>query len=230
MSAASVRASTASDQEVGPGSTPRAALHSLNVQPIPLLAARKLIERNHYFHSLPGGTHLTFGVFSEGSLVGALMLGVGPFNSPSLVKGANAGDCLTLTRLWLADELHPNSESRVLGVLVRALRRDTQVKFLLTYADMAQGHLGTIYQATNWTYTGLSDAMPLYDVGDGRLRHSRSLSHAYGTHSLRHFANHGVEVKVVNQTRKHRYLYFLDPTWRERLLPPVIPYPKHGRE
>ena len=158
--------------------------------------------------------------------MGALSLGAGPFNAHSLVGYASPDDCLTLSRLWITDELPSNSESRVLGLVIRALRRDTSLKFLLTYADPAQGHLGIIYQASNWLYTGLSDAMPLYDLGDGRLRHSRSLSHAYGTHSMQHFADHGVDVKVVKQIRKHRYIYFLDPAWRSRLQVPVHPYPK----
>ena len=205
-------------------------LQQLRVQPIPIMIARKLIERNHYLHSLPGGTHLTFGVFDNKNLAGALTLGAGPFNAPSLVNGATAGDCLTLSRLWLSDELPPNSESRVLGLVIRALRRDTSLKFLLTYADPAQGHLGIIYQASNWIYNGLSDAMPLYDLGDGRLRHSRSLSHSFGTHSMRHFAQRGVPIKAVQQSRKHRYIYFLDPTWRKRILAEVFPYPKLAQE
>jgi hypothetical protein len=86
--------------------------------------------------------------------------------------------------------------------------------------------LGIIYQATGWFYTGLSEAMPLYDVGDGKLWHSRSLSHAYGTHSVQHFARHGIEVKLAPQSAKHRYLYFLDRNWQYRLRVPQLPYPK----
>jgi hypothetical protein len=89
-----------------------------------------------------------------------------------------------------------------------------------------RGHLGTIYQATGWVYTGPSEAMPLYDLGDGKARHSRSLSHAYGTHSVQHFSRHGVLVKLVPQQAKRRYLYFLDPDWRRRLKGPALPYPK----
>ncbi len=111
-------------------------------------------------------------------------------------------------------------------MVIRSLRINTSLKFLLTYADPAQGHISTIYQATNWLYTGLSDAMPLYDLGDGKLHHSRSLAHAYGTHSMRYFAEHGVPIKAVAQSRKHRYVYFLDPNWRDRLLASVLPYPK----
>jgi ParB family chromosome partitioning protein len=106
--------------------------------------------------------------------------------------------------------------------------RNTKLKFLVTYADPAQGHLGTIYQATNWHYTGRSEAMPLYDVGDGEARHSRSLSHSYRTHSMRHFAAHGVHVKLVPQSRKYRYVYFLDLGRRPRLRVPVLPYSKHA--
>jgi hypothetical protein len=192
--------------------------------------AKVLIVQYHYLHSLPGGTCLAFGVFLGNRLLGALTLGVGPLNAYSLVDGARPEDCLVLTRLWLSDELPSNSESRVLGVVLRSLRRHTRVKFLVSYADPAQGHLGFIYQASNWLYAGRSQATPLYDLGDGRARHSRSLSHAYGTHSVEHFARHGVPVKLVPQAAKHRYVHFLDPGWRRRLAVPVLPYPKPGAD
>jgi hypothetical protein len=185
-----------------------------------------MVERHHYLHSLPGGTRLSFGVFTGSRLMGALTLGVGPLNAYSLVEGAIPDDCLTLTSLWLSDELPKNSESRFIGVVLRSLKRHTNLKFLISYADPAQGHTGGIYQATGWVYTGLSEAMPMYDLGDGKARHSRSLSHAYGTHSMEHFFRHGVKVRLVPQQAKHRYLSFLDSAWRERLKGPALPYPK----
>lgn len=181
---------------------------------------------HHYLHSLPGGTCLAFGVFLETRLMGAITLGVGPKLVHCLVEGASPDDCLTLTRLWLSDDLPKNSESRVLGIVVRSLHKHTALKFLVTYADPWQGHLGIIYQAAGWFYTGLSEAMPLYDIGDGKPRHSRSLSHAYGSHSVRHFRNHGVDVRLVPQAAKHRYVYFLGAVWRPRLRLRVLPYPK----
>jgi hypothetical protein len=169
---------------------------------------------------------MAFGVFLGRRLLGALTLGVGPLNAYSLVEGATPDDCLTLARLWLSDELPQNSESRFLGVVLRGLKRHSRLKFLISYADPAQGHLGIIYQATGWLYTGLSEAMSLYDVGDGKARHSRSLSHAYGTHSVEHFSRHGIQVNLVPQQAKHRYVYFLDPSWQEQLQVPVLAYPK----
>jgi hypothetical protein len=185
-----------------------------------------MVERHHYLHSLPGGTHLAFGAFNSSRLLGILTLGAGPYNAASLVDGAKAGDCLTLTRLWLSDCLPPNSESRVISIVMRSVRRHTHVRFVLSYADPAHGHIGTIYQACGWLYTGLSEAMPLYDVGDGVAHHSRSLAHSFGSHSVRHFADHGVEVKLIPQLPKHRYIRFLDESWKGRLHIPVLPYPK----
>lgn len=207
-------------------SIPREVFRSISVRPVPFSVAKPIIERGHYLHTMPGGCKLTFGVFKESNLLGVLTFGVGPMNAFKLVEGATPEDCMTLTRLWLADELPKNAESFVLGLVIRALKTHTSLRFLVTYADPSAGHVGTIYQASNWVYTGLSDASPLYDIGDGKLRHSRSLSNHYGTHSITHFQGHDVEVTVISQSPKHRYCFFLDPEWRSKLRVPVLAYPK----
>ena len=226
MSAVGVVESTVCNRQIGAGSNPSAALHAIRVIPVAIRIAKQIIVRHHYLHTLPGGTCLAFGILIQRSLAGALTLGVGSTNAHRLVEGASPENCLSLTRLWMSDDLPPNSESRVLGIVIRGLRRHTNIKFLVTYADPSQGHVGTIYQATNWVYTGVSSAMSRYDVGDGKPRHSRSLGHSFGTHSVRYFAAHGVKIKMVPQTAKHRYLFFLDSSWRGRLAVPHLPYPK----
>ena len=225
-SVAGVGASTASFHEVGPGASPRATLHAIRVLPIGPSIAKSLIATGHYLHSYPGGTRLAFGAFLRGALLGALTLGVGPKLSYQLVVGAKPEECVTLTRLWLSDQLPRNSEARVLGVVLRALKSHTSLKFIVAYADPSAGHLGTIYQATGWYYTGLSAAMPKYDLGDGILRHSRSVGYMFGTHSQRHFEAKGVSLKPVPQPAKHRYVYLLDPSAKDRLRVPVLPYPR----
>lgn len=226
--AGSVAAAQPEDRRAGGGATPTPALQSFMVQPVPFSVARRLLEREHYLHSFPGGTKLAFGAFLGTRLLGALTLGAGPAQAYALVEGATPDDCLTLSRLWLSDELPRNSESRFIGVVLRCLRKHTNLKFLVSYADPAQGHMGTIYQATGWVYTGLSQATPLYDIGDGKQYHSRSLSHAFGSHGIAHFQKHGVQVKLLPQQAKHRYLCFLDSAWRGRLKGPAMVYPKIG--
>jgi hypothetical protein len=203
-----------------------AALHFIQVRPIPFIVAKKLITEHHYLHSLPGGTMLTFGIFVGSDIFGAMAFGAGPQNAFNLVNRASRQDCLTLTRLWLDDQLPPNAESRVIGIVLKALKRYTYVKFVVTYADPSQEHVGTIYQATNWLYTGLSKMTPLYDIGDGKPKHSRSLGQIYGTHSVKYLSGQGLPVKLVPQSAKHRYLYFLNSSWQDRLKVRVLPYPK----
>ena len=203
-----------------------AIVKDLNIAPISQIDAKEILIPNHYLHSFPGGTKLSFGVYLDARLLGALTFGVGPYLGYKLVKDASPDDVVTLTRLWLSDGLPKNSESRVIGIVLRSLRKETSLKFVLAYSDPAAGHVGTIYQATNWLYTGLSSATPLYDIGDGIMHHSRSLAHQLGSHSIRYLTYRGIVVKTVPQMAKHRYIYFLDDSWRTRLLVPVLPYPK----
>ena len=211
-----------------PGASPRTALQSIFVRPIPNRVAKELLEREHYLHSLPAGTQVALGAFVGDRIVGALAFGVGPLNSNHLVDAALQSDCVTLTRLWLSDELPKNSESRALALALRALKQHTSLGFALAYADPAQGHVGTVYQAANWIYTRLSQSSDLYDFGDGVARHSRTVGFSLGTRSIRHLRQQGIHVRLVPTARKHRYVYFLDPSWRERLLVPVLRYPKRG--
>lgn len=227
MSAVSVKGCTTSiPQGVRAGSIPSTALHDLKVIPVAFVIAKRLIEKHHYLHSLPGGTMLTFGVFLDKKLMGAATLGAGPYNAHCLIDDTKPEDCLTLTRLWLSDDLPSNSESRVIGIILRALKKNTSVRFIISYSDPQYQHVGTIYQATGWLYTGLSQSMPLYDLGSGKLHHSRSLGHVLGSHSISYLNNNGLKVKTIPQSGKNRYIYLLDQTLKSRLRVPVLPYLK----
>ena len=209
----------------GGGSTPTPALQGLRVELVAHRVAKSVLRR-HYLGSLPGATQISLGVFNGAGLEGAVTLGCGPINGHRIVEGASRGDCLTLTRLWLSDRLPKNSESRVLGIVARLLRSHTDVRFLVSYADPAYGHLGTIYQAVGWTYVGTSPGADLYRIGNGKPQHARTLGHRLGSHSLRYLRSQGLHVEPVPQQPKHKYVLFLDRSWSERLIPEPQSYPK----
>ena len=230
--AGSAAASTPPVQGGDGGANPTPALQlfprDLTLLIVPPAVAAQLFIRHHYLHSAPAGMKLALGVFAGRGLAGAVGLNSGPINAWRLVDGACRADCLCLARLWLADDLPRNCESRVLGLVVRVLRRHTTVKFLVSYADPAAGHIGTIYQAAGWLYTGTAEAQPLMDLGDGIPRHTRSIASVLGTHSATYFRRQGMDVLLVATIPKHRYLTFVAPSWRPRLRAPVLPYPKKG--
>ncbi|MCH8030832.1 MAG: FAD-dependent oxidoreductase [Bacteroidetes bacterium] len=161
------------------------------------------------------------------------VIGAGPFNIHRLFKGAEPDQVVCLSRLWLSDRCGRNSESRVLGIICRSLRQwRPDLKALIAYSDPSAGHRGVIYKAAGFTYLGRSDVMPLYQLADGTIHHSRTLSHRFGTHSMAHLQAQGVEIHTVPQAPKHLYVALLDPTWKARLTRAILPYPtledEHG--
>ena len=176
---------------------------------------------------MPAGTKLALGAFLCDRLIGAATFGVGPMSGHRLLRDARAVDGITLTRFVLLPERPANAASRILGVVLRMIRRETDKKFVLTYADPEHGHHGGIYQAAGFLYVGASEPQPALDLGDGVPRHSRSVASAFGTHSREHFARHGLAVRAVPVAPKHTYLWVV-PEWRDRLLLPSQTYPKRG--
>jgi hypothetical protein len=233
--AGSVAAARLDYQQAGGGAIPTPALQSqllfrpkdIKVRPVAHGIARQICETKHYLKSYPGGSLLAFGVFVQSSLLGVAVLGVGPTNVHRLFQRTDPRRVACLSRFWLDDRLGRNCESRALAIILRHLKRDQEViKALVAYSDPLAGHNGAIYRAAGFWYLGLSTAMPRYRLPDGRDYHSRSLSHAYGTHSLKHFKDHGIEIQLVEQSPKHTYVALVDTSWQERLLVAPLAYPK----
>ena len=233
IGAGGVRVCTAPTHGARAGSSPSSALQApaffkprdLAVRPISHRVARDLCVKHHYLNSYPGGSLFNFGVFAGHALLGVAVVGVGPFNIHRLFRDAEPGEVVCLSRLWIDDRCGRNSESRVLGIILRQLRRhQSGVKAVVSYSDPAAGHTGMVYRAAGFLYLGRSEAMPKYRLSDGSVHHSRSLGHRLGTHSLVHLRAHGLEVHTVPQAPKFIYVALIDASWRDRLTRRVLPY------
>ena len=103
------------------------------------------------------------------------------------------------------------------------------MRLIVSFADPNQGHIGTIYQAGNWLYSGFANSTPKYRTKDGRVLHNRQVSKTgvkpqYG--EMR--AVPKIEdCEVIPQLDKHRYLYPLDDAMRKQIEPLRQPYPKY---
>jgi hypothetical protein len=230
--AASERVGISPSQGEGCGSSPTAAIQTfspreLRIRPINAVTARTLCQKYHYLRTYPGGSILNLGIFAGEMLLGVAVLGAGPANAYRLFSGASREEVICLTRLWLDDRLGRNSESRVLGVMIRSLRKNLPtIKAILAYSDPAAGHTGVIYRAAGFVFIGESSATPLYLLPDGKAHHSRSLGQVFGSHSVRYLRGQGLAVEVIHQIPKLTYVYLLDRAWGARLTKPIRPYPK----
>ena len=87
---------------------------------------------------------------------------------------------------------------------IRQLRKDTEVKAIISYAD-SNHHTGTIYRACNFKYAGLTDARKDFYFADG-TKHSRGRVK-------------GSEGEWKERSRKHRYVMIFDKSlklaWKE---------------
>lgn len=167
-------------------------------------AAMSLLVEKHYLHRQAPCSH-AFGLFcrSCGKIAGVITYGTP--SSASLrsgICGENEKDNVAeLTRLWTTDNLPKNSESFLIGNTIGLVEKE----IIVSYAEKDQGHVGTVYQATNWFYTGLSAKRTNWHVA-GTQKHSQTLADQYSASQLRQY--YGDSFQVVDRPRKHRYVYF----------------------
>ena len=172
-----------------------------------------------------------FGVYRDSRLIGVVTYGT-PASSP-LRNGVCgkiwADKVLELNRLCC--ENSKNIASLLVG---RSLRLLPKPSIIVSYADTAQGHVGYVYQATNFIYTGLSakrtdwkikgsehlHGATIADQSRGKLNRSQWMREKYGS-----------DFYLEDRPRKHRYIFAVG-TKKQRaaiiqaLKYPVKPYPK----
>lgn len=203
----------------------RSILKQLLVKPVAPSEIEELVVREHYLHNMPATASATFAVYWKNKLAGAAVFTAGPRNGYSILSASKPQDVATLARFYLLDVLPKNSESRVLGVILRHLRKTRQWKFLLSYADPSAGHIGTIYQATSWMYLGMTKPNAYITLGNNKLYHPRTVYGMIGTNSVKHLQELGIPSTRRYLPEKHRYGYPLDSAWkwRIRILPQSFP-------
>ncbi|MGP3940477.1 Mom family adenine methylcarbamoylation protein [Streptomyces sp. 6N106] len=129
------------------------AMERPQVRPMSAKDARDMAEKFHYLHRKPQVSH-AFGLYVGCDAVGVvtygtpasrhLQMGVCPSN-PSLVTELN--------RLWVSDEMPPNTESWFVSRTLRAL----PPRIVVSYADTTMNHMGYVYRALNFKYAGWTD-------------------------------------------------------------------------
>ena len=198
--------------------------------------AKALIVKNHYSKKW-SSCRYALGLFDADKLIGVAVYGfpVGRQTVKSISASLGNSDVLELTRLWLVDEAPKNSESFFLGRTFDWLRKNTSAKVLISYSDPMYGHLGTIYQATNWMYQGNSTMLVkgyMHSIF-GELMHPRSVVARYGTIKPDTLTAIDPEYKRVETKKKHRYLYVLHKRDRAKLIRElkhkVLPYPNDNK-
>lgn len=175
-----------------------------DVRPLLSAIAMNLVEEYHYSHRRVGAKY-SFGLWVGDDLAGCVT-----YSQPAsytLCKGVCGpnykSDVLELSRLVVITG-EQNAASYLIGNSLCKLGNSVVV----SYADCNEhvGHVGYVYQATNWIYTGRSTAEPVWvDPRSGEVvsytrRHVDKKAEAIGLD--------WTQLTRKSQVGKHRYVTF----------------------
>ena len=192
--------------------------------------AKKMIIENHYSHRM-SNKQVALGFYYEKKL--NLVIIYGSSATARMKKSLPNPNYMELTRLFSFDWAGKNMESYCIGQSIKYIKGNfPNIKVLISFADPEQGHVGYIYQATNWIYCGLSLQTGGYTYFfDNKWQHPRTTVSKYGTRKHSEILKIKPNIKFKRIARKHRYIYFLG-THKEKkemlknLKYKVLPYPK----
>lgn len=180
----------------------------------------------HYAKKIPQ-IMKAFGLYDGNSLVGVVTYGIPA--SPPLCMGICGKEysdkVLELNRLCLLNN-DKNQASMLVSGSIKQLPKPTIV---VSYADNAQGHVGYVYQATNFLYTGLSEKRVDWAVKGLEHKHGKTIGDGMTLESIK--AKYGDDFYYVERSRKHRYILFHGTKndkkiLRSKLKYEIQPYPK----
>lgn len=140
----------------------------------------------------------------------------GKYLAKSIWNGGNEKECMELLRLFSFDRCPKNIESYCIAQSIKILKNNhSEIKILVSYADASVGHVGYIYQASNWLYIGESSPEPEIYI-DGIKRHRRDLYDKYGTSSIKKLKKLLNErLQIGSKNKKYKYIYILGNSKKE---------------
>jgi len=159
----------------------------INLRQINYKDCLDLILNCHYAKRIPQISY-AFGLFEGSHLNGCITFGspASPFVAKSVGGKDFKQDVLELNRLVF----YENKKNQASMLISYALKNLPRPKIIVSYADAAQNHLGIVYQASNFYFTGTTKERT--DIFAGENKHPR--------HHL------GVLGNRIKRSSKHRYI------------------------
>ena len=182
--------------------------HEYSIKKVSKAECAAILLKHHYLKDISKGfkSGFNYGLIKDDVCVGVVIFT--GFPVPELAKGMlglardDQDGLFELSRLCLLPEVQQqehNLASWFVSRAIRALRKETSVRVVLSYAD-ADFHQGTVYSACNFTYYGMTETKKDFwiEQQDGSfVKHSRGpIKHLRGEWRAR--------------SRKHRFVLVFD--------------------
>ena len=174
------------------------------VRPISRRMAEQVILKYEWLGTM-SGTSLHFGIFYGAFCAGVTCVGVngngtgGPWVAQ--YYGIERSGLCTLARGACVHWAPSGTNSKIVSLTCRLISKRANSKLIVAYSDSDAGEIGTIYQACNWIYVGLSKDYKKSEAisPDGRIYSDRWLE--------------GNAAKSQYKTQKEYYNKLIDAGW-----------------
>lgn len=181
---------------------PIVAVHNndlkLMFKEVPISVVRPLMLKSHYLHRTVA-TKFSYALYANGKVAGMIT-----YTQPreslahSISDQATKDNTLELSRLYIKDYVSqniPNITSKFVGWSLRQLKQHGNY-FIISFADSGMHHIGSIYQATNFLYCGMTSKSNAYAWN------------GYGKHGGHWEKGHYYRYMIMS-SQKYRYVTFV---------------------
>lgn len=187
----------------------------------------------HYARRIPSITY-AFGLYENNEMLGCVTYGcpASPFLCEGIAGKPNKRIVFELNRLVFKKTVK-NGPSFLVSQSLKMLPKPTIV---VSFADTHQGHIGYVYQATNFIYTGLSAKRTDWKVKGMEHLHGKTMAdmakNSCGGGKAEYMREkYKDDFYLEERSRKHRYIYICaNRKDKKRLLSELLykqePYPK----
>ena len=140
---------------------------------------KDFIESNHYSKSINGCiSDYCFALYDGETMIGAMFYGRMAMRNQWKRFSDKESNVTELRRLCCIDETPKNTESFFIGKTLRWLKKNTDIKIVVSYADKEYGHDGVIYKASNFEYLGLKPGAKVI-WHNGKKYHDKTIRTKY---------------------------------------------------
>ena len=224
-------------QEVA-GSTPVSSTNIM-LRLLNKYEAAQFVSTRHYSAVMPRLTKYYFGYYIKDKLVGVITFGWGTRPKHTIQKlfpSLDTKDYYEIGKMCLDDSLPKNSESQLLSKSIDWLKKNTDIKYLFTWADGIVGKPGYVYQAANFLYGGFS-ITDTYVSKSGEKIHPRTIQGQLPNKEGLKYGHrpNPKQLKELGLSRvkgkQFRYIYPMSKKYRKYLKKSTVKwstnYPKH---
>jgi hypothetical protein len=198
----------------------------MEVKLIPNKLSYSFLLEIHYAKRIPSISYC-FGLYDNEELIGVITYGKPA--SATLRNGVagkeNAAKVYELNRLCLKY----NRKNEASFLVARSLKLLPKNLIIVSFADTSQNHVGTVYQATNFKYYGLSAKRTDWALKSKPHLHGQTVSDmSRGQKNRAEWMRNtfGDDFYLKPRPRKHRYIYATNKNLYKTILYKEEKYPK----